>query len=50
MNADMNQLIYSGKDLTDILACLSIRVSKKMTAYQLRDLLCWVSLLTITVQ
>ena len=49
MNADMNQLIYSGKDLTDILACLSIRVSKKMTAYQLRDL-CWVSLLTITVQ
>ena len=40
MNTDMNQL---GKDLANIIDM------KKVTACQLRALLCWASSLTITV-
>ena len=42
--------IGSTNVLPNILACLSTVVSiRKMTAYQLRAMLCWASLLTITV-
>ena len=42
MNTDVNQFLISGKDSTYILACLS-SVVRKMTAYQLKALLCWAS-------
>ena len=43
MNTDVNQFLI---DLTYILACLS-SVERKMTAYQLKTLLCWGSSLAI---
>ena len=45
MNTDENQFLIF-KDLTYILACLS-SVVRKMTAYQLKALLCWASSLAI---
>ena len=37
MNTD-EQVLDSGKDLTNMLACLLIQSCKKMTAYQLKKI------------
>ena len=46
MNTD-EQVLDSGNDLTNMFACLLIKSCTKMTAYQLKNLLCLASSLAI---
>ena len=43
MNTD-EQVLDSGKDLTNMLACLLIKSCKKLTAYQLKTCCAWLAL------